>query len=110
MSANVDLVRSLFAAWEHGDYSSTEWADPEIEYVIADGPSPGTWRGVAGMATAWTEVLTAWEGHRGEAEGYLELDDERVLALVHSEARGKTSGLEIGQWSRASDFLCKRCG
>jgi ketosteroid isomerase-like protein len=32
-----------------------------------------------------------------EAEDYVELDDERVLVLAHSEGRGKASGLEIGQ-------------
>jgi hypothetical protein len=33
MSANLGLVRSLFEAWERGDYSSTGWADPQIEFV-----------------------------------------------------------------------------
>jgi ketosteroid isomerase-like protein len=37
---NVEIVRSLYAAWERGDYASTEWAHPKIEIVFADGPSP----------------------------------------------------------------------
>jgi hypothetical protein len=44
-SANLELVRSIYAAHERGDYSSAEWADAEIEYIWADGPSPGTWTG-----------------------------------------------------------------
>jgi hypothetical protein len=42
MSENLDLVRSLYVAFEEGDYSSVEWADSEIEFVIADGPDPGS--------------------------------------------------------------------
>jgi hypothetical protein len=40
-SANIDFVRSIHAAWDRGDYSSVEWAHPEIEFVIADGTQPG---------------------------------------------------------------------
>ena len=94
---NVELVRSMYAAWESGDYSSAEWAHPEIEYVEADGPAPGSSTGLAGMAETFRDWLSTWEEWRVEAEEYRDLDDERVLVLFHFSARGKTSGLDVGQ-------------
>ena len=96
-SANVDLVRSIYAAWERGDFSSAEWASPEIEYVMVGGPSPGSWKGLAGMAEGYGDFLSAWEKYRAELEECRELDNERVLVLDHFSGRGKTSGLELGQ-------------
>ena len=93
---NVELARSIFGAWERGDYSSAEWAHPEIEFVAADGPTPGRWTGLAAMAEAWREALSAFEDLRAEADEYRALDDERVLVLMHFSGRGKTSGLEVG--------------
>ena len=97
MSENLDLVRSIYAAWKRGDYSSSDWADPDIEFVIADGPDPGSWTGLVGMAEALRNILSVWEGFRSEAEEYRELDAERVLVLTRRSGRGKTSGLELGQ-------------
>ena len=96
---NVEIVRRIYAAWERGDYSSAEWAHPEIEYVSADGPAPGSSTGLAGMAGVFRDWLGAWEEWRVEAEEYRELNGERVLVLFHFSARGKTSGLDIGQIS-----------
>jgi ketosteroid isomerase-like protein len=93
---NVEVVRSIFAAWERGDFSHAEWAHPEIELVIADGPTPGSWTGVAEMAEVWREALSAFEELRTEADEYRALDEERVLVLVHFSGRGKTSGVEVG--------------
>jgi ketosteroid isomerase-like protein len=94
---NVDLVRSIYAGWERGDFTSAEWAHPEIEYVIADGPAPGSWTGLAGMAEGFRGFVSAWDQFRVEAVEYRELDDERVLVLVHHSGRGKTSGLDLGR-------------
>jgi hypothetical protein len=92
-------VRSIYAAWGRGDWSSAEWAHPQIEYVLADGPTPGTWIGLAGMSEGWGEWLRAWAHLRCEADEYRVLDDERVLVLAHFAGRGRASGLEIGEIS-----------
>jgi ketosteroid isomerase-like protein len=97
MSENLDLVRSIFEAWERGDYSAAGWADPEIEFIVADGPAPGSQRGLTGMAKAYRLFLSTWEDFRTEPERYREVDDERVLVYVRDRGRGKTSGLEIGE-------------
>jgi ketosteroid isomerase-like protein len=92
-SANLDFVQSLYAAWERGDFfSSAEWADPKIEFVIADGPDPVKWTGLAAMAEGMRDRLRNFERWRTAADEYRELDDERVLVLVRSSGRGKTSG------------------
>jgi hypothetical protein len=93
----VDLVQSLYAAWELGDYRSWDWADPEIEFVAADGPAPGSWTGLPGLMQGVRSFLNAWEDYRIEAVEYRELDGERVLVLHNARGRGKTSGLELGQ-------------
>jgi hypothetical protein len=96
-SANLDLVHSIVAAHERGDFSSAAWAHPDIEYVIADGPSPGRWKGPAGMAEAFRGNLIGWKDFRIEADEYRELDDERVLVLTRSTARGRAGALVAGQ-------------
>jgi ketosteroid isomerase-like protein len=97
VSANLDLVRSIYAAWERGDFTSVAWADPAIELVFTDGPSPGAWTGLAGMAEGWRSWLSAWDEWRSEPDEFRELDDAQVLVLDHVRGRGKASGLDLGR-------------
>src|SRR6266550_3012084 len=96
MSTNLDLVRSIYGAWEQGDFRRVEWARHDIEYTDVDGLSPGRVTGLNAMAARWRDFVTDWGNLRGEAEEYVVLDDERVLGFHRLSGRGKTSGVEVG--------------
>jgi ketosteroid isomerase-like protein len=100
MSENLDLVRSIYAAWERGDWGSASWAHPQIEYVMVDEPGSQTYRGVAAMGDAWRGFLSAWEDYRLEPVEYRPLDEDRVLVVVHAHGRGKASGVELDKNTR----------
>jgi ketosteroid isomerase-like protein len=97
VSENLDLVRSIYADWERGDFGAVAWANPRIVYVYADGPEPGRWTGLADMAKAWRVRLSAWQDFRFVMDDCREIDHERVLVLVAARGRFKTSGLTLDQ-------------
>lgn len=82
---------------------------PDIEFATADGPEPGSVRGVAAMAEGWREFLKHWEDFSTQAEEYRELDGERVLMLHHFGGRGKTSGLGVGETQAKGASLFHVC-
>jgi ketosteroid isomerase-like protein len=94
-SANLDLVRSIFSAIARGDFADAQWADPQIEHVIVDGPEPGTFRGRAGRAEYMRTIFREVEDFRWEAEQYRELDAEHVLVLARGFGHGKLSGVPV---------------
>jgi len=94
MSANLDLVRSIYADWERGDFSVVDWAHPDIEYSIVGGLESGRWWGVRAMTERSREQLREFDHFRIEVDGCREVDDERVLVLWRFRGRGKASGLE----------------
>src|SRR5271155_2428960 len=105
MSANLDLVRSIFAAWGRGDFSSAQWADPEIEFASADGPDPGRWSGVASMAEVNRDFLGVWHNWRLQAEEFRELRGGSALPSSFAEsgrsfiARCRRSSTLVTAWS-----------
>jgi ketosteroid isomerase-like protein len=125
MSANLDLVRSIYAPLERGDWSSAEWAHPEIEWVLVGGPEPGS--GTASFLDVWDrecEFLsvtgsridgTSYRRHEGlrrfweertETSTELRFDAERILegkdgdvvvAVGLLRGRGRAGGVLIDQ-------------
>jgi ketosteroid isomerase-like protein len=94
-ATNLDLVRSIYADWERGDFSSVEWAHPRVEWVMIDGPTPGHRIGSGSASREFGEFLGAWEHLYIEGESFRELDDGRVLALFQFRGRGRSSGVEV---------------
>src|SRR5438445_6788259 len=97
MSENVDLLRSIFSNWERGDFSSTAWAHPALEWVMADGPTPGNWTGIAGMREGWAKFRSVWAEYHFAAQNYRELDSERVLVLGRFTGRRNANGADREQ-------------
>jgi ketosteroid isomerase-like protein len=97
MSENLDFVRSIYAAWELGDFRSADWAAPDIEFVIAHGLSPGDTIGVPAMRERFNGWLSLWKDYRIEGADYREIDAWRVLVVFRFHGIGKTSGINIAQ-------------
>jgi ketosteroid isomerase-like protein len=103
VSANLDLVRSIYADWERGEFNPRpKWADPGIEFEVPDGPEPSTRTGQA-SSPGIEAFLNLWEELRFEAEEYRELGDGSVFVRSRMTGRGKGSGVEVDQ-RRASLF------
>ncbi len=94
---NLELVRSIFDAWERGDFSGIDWARPEIEFGFGDGPDLQQWSGIAGMSEGWFAFLRSWESLRFEGVDFRELDSTHVLATTRFVGRTRGSELDLGQ-------------
>jgi ketosteroid isomerase-like protein len=106
MSENLDLVRSIYADWERGDYSRIDWADPEIECEFVDGATPGVTNGLGEMARTWADVLSSFDEFRTKATEFRELDDERVLVLAEAIGSAKRSHMPIpDEWGRGANVF-----
>lgn len=100
---NVELVRSICAPWEHGDFRSTEWADENIEFVRADKMRA---TGIEEMGALWRDWLAAFDEFASASEEFIDAGD-RVLVLVRFRGRGKGSGAPAQDFAGASLFTLR---
>jgi hypothetical protein len=93
---NVEIVGSNSAAWSRGDFSSVEWADPEIEYVIVDGPEPGSCRGRVAMAETMRSILNPWEDlasrRTSTSSSMMSISSSSTTSAGEARRAGWTSG------------------
>lgn len=91
---NVQIVKEIYAAWERGDFSSSDWADPEIEYS-APGPDRPT-KGVDAMASSWAEWLRSFKDFRVIPEEIHDAGD-KVVVIQSFGGQGRASGISVDQ-------------
>jgi hypothetical protein len=97
VSENLDLVRSIYADWERGDFTRTAWAHPEIEFVSVSSLETYRTKGLVGISTFVRHVFGTFADWRDEAERYQELDERRVLVLDALSGRGRASGVDLSR-------------
>jgi ketosteroid isomerase-like protein len=90
---NVELVRSIYTAWEQGDFTSVEWADPEIEFTIP-GPDSEVHRGLEATGRAWGEWLRGFDEFQVVGREFYDAGDKVVVDQLF-RGKGKSSGIPI---------------
>jgi len=95
---NVDLVRGGFDSFARGDLDRFfKFVDPEVEIVQPfELPGPRTYHGHKGLAEAFQSWAGEWDDFQAEVERIVDAGD-RVVTLVHSRGRGRTSGVTVDQ-------------
>jgi uncharacterized protein len=95
---NIEVLEQLYAALNRGDIAQAlSYMDADIEWQVtsAAGPSPGIYRGHAGVEDAVSSSLEVWADYRNEPLEFVPVEDA-VVVRVFSSATGKGSGVDVG--------------
>ena len=95
MSENLDLLRSIFGAWERGDFASgIEPLAADIRYSAAQPEGQATASRRAKMSRFLRDFLASWDRYWIELHDLHELAPGRFLASATQHGRGRDSGAE----------------
>jgi ketosteroid isomerase-like protein len=96
MSGNLDVVRSILACRERGEFSRADWARTDIEFIRKVELDRERAEGIAGMAQMSRRYLAGWEEFRtGKVDEYRVLGHSRVLVSGRMSGREKASEAEV---------------
>jgi ketosteroid isomerase-like protein len=93
--ANVELVRSILSAWEHGDLSAGP-SDFDENLVFVSRPefaAFGVFLGIDALSDFMRDFLDQWEWTRFQALRFRAVGDTVIVDVVQ-HGKGKASGLE----------------
>ena len=95
---NVEVVSKLYDAFARRDIDGVlAQVDPEIEFDLSDRlPDEGIHRGREAYRQFLERTFELWADFRVEIEDLLDAGDATV-ALIHTTATGRISGIEIDE-------------
>jgi ketosteroid isomerase-like protein len=103
---NLEIVRRIHEPWARGDFSSVDWADPEIVWRSPQGLREGVYHGIDEMAHEWTNWLSTFEEFSVEGLEYFEAGDQ-VVSYARFGGRGKSSGVPLSTIKGAARFVLR---
>ncbi len=95
---NIEVVSKIYDAFARGDIDSVlAQVDPEIEFDLSDRlPDEGVHRGREDYRQFLERTFELWADFHVEVEDLLDAGDATV-ALIHTTATGRISGIEIDE-------------
>ena len=104
---NVELVLGIYASWQEGDFSRTDWAADDIEFWPMEvWPDAANGRGIEHMRTTWRNFLTEWKDVRTSAEETIAVD-EHVVVRSRFHGHGSASGVSMESMAASAVFTIR---
>jgi ketosteroid isomerase-like protein len=92
---NVEIIRKFIADRNRGVIDLARFR-PDVEWhALAETVTPGVYRGHEAVRAYFAEVDQEWETRHFEIEELVDAGKDKVVAVVHTKARGKRSGANV---------------